>query len=185
MKAIVILAIVLLPVSFLYGQSLTEQEQERQQAALALLEKGLAAYEEGNYSEAAAYYVESIQKWATHQAAANLCNLYLYGQGVEKNYELALELCEAAETMNNPHALVMLGEIYLFGRGVQSDRSKAIEYYRRGAESGHVHGQYILGLLLAEDNDPDAEVWLSKAAEQGHSDAGAMLMSLKASEIRE
>lgn len=169
----------LLPTTTLLGQGPTAAE--RQQVALVLFEKGLAAYEKGNYLEAAEHYVESMNNWGTHQAAANFCNFYLYGQGVEKNYQIAHALCETAG-MKSPSALVMLGEMYLLGYGVPPNRSKAIEYYRRGADAGYVHGQFILGALLAEDNDPGSVFWLSKAAEQGYTKAADMLKGLSTSE---
>ena len=64
--------------------------------ALALVEKGESAYAEGKYEEAAQLYLASMQIRGTVRAASNLCNLFLYGQGVPQNYKKAMELCEAA-----------------------------------------------------------------------------------------
>ena len=50
------------------------------------------------------------------------------------------------------------------------------ELVREKAEAGNVHAQYALGLMYAEgrgvkQNEVEAYVWLSRAAEQGDQDA--------------
>lgn len=178
---ITLAAILFLGTSVLAHSSDLSKEQ-RQKEAEELLQKGITAYQQDKYQEAAQYYALSIQKWASVRALANLCNLYLYGQGVEKDYASALELCRPAAEADDPHALVMMGEMHLFGRGVPTDRNKAMNYYKKGAEQGHVHGQYVLGSLLAESDSREdwkkAIFWLQKASQQNHQGARKLLEEL-------
>ena len=136
--------------------------------ALALLEKGESAYAEGKYEEAAQLYLASMQIRGTVRAASNLCNLFLYGQGVPQNYKTAMELCEAAAETGYPSALVMLGEMFLMGKGVTPNRTKALSYYRKGADHGHTHGQFVLGLELVKENQKEAIKYLKMAEESGY-----------------
>ena len=179
MKLKLLLLVAVLQACIVSAQEPTKAEQQK--LADDLLRQGVEAYETGRYAEAAAFYRESIQAWGTGLAAANLCNLVLYGQGVEQNYEAALRLCEAAAKMGNANAYVMLGEMYLLGNGVAVDQAKAVEYYRSGAEKGHVHGQFVLGAILANANDSEGVEWLTKATSQGHTGA-AELLEQKAAE---
>lgn len=103
----------------------TSTGQEIEQA-FELVTKGETAYSEGKYEEAAQLYFASMQIQGMVRAASNLCNLFLYCQGVPENHKSALELCEAAAETFYPSALVMIGEMYLMGKGVKPNRSKAL-----------------------------------------------------------
>ena len=57
------------------------------------------------------------------------------------------------------------------------------ELVREKAEAGNVHAQYALGLMYAEgrgvkQNEVEAYVWLSRAAEQGDQDAVTLRYAL-------
>ena len=159
------------------GTEIVESEAD-EAAALALVDQGFAAYQRDNFQLAAELYDQSMQIKVTHQAAANLCNLYLHGQGVERDYEVALSYCRLAELSNNLNALVMLGEIYLFGLGVPSDRNRAIQYYSLASVNNHAHAQFVLASLLIESNPIEGKYWLNQAASQGHKEAASVLRKL-------
>lgn len=69
----------------------------------------------------------------------------------------------------------MLGEIYLFGNGVPKNTKIAIKYFRKGADLGHAHGQYMLANLLHEKSPVQAKIYLEKAAANGHDQARQVL----------
>ena len=65
--------------------------------------------------------------------------------------------------------LFKMAERYEFGDGVKKDLSRAIELYRQSAELDYAKAQYSLAFLI-KDNKESLK-WLTKSAEQGHSEA--------------
>jgi uncharacterized protein len=155
-------------------------EAERKDRAAQLLQLGVEAFQNNEHALAAHYYVESIRSWPIIRAVANLCNMFLYGYGVERDYQQAFQLCEVAAQADDAHALVMMGEMHLHGHGVSSNRDAALSFYRRAAELAHVHGQFMTGYLLREVRSTrnEARYWLRRAHEAGHEHAGWYLESL-------
>ena len=92
---------------------------------------------EQDYLEAALWYERSVQHNNYPFAAYALGCLYLRGQGVERDEELALELFLTAAEKGNPYAQYLLGKIYYWGNGVEQDREKGLEYIRQAEEQGH------------------------------------------------
>jgi TPR repeat protein len=154
-------------------------KDERQKLANEFLDKGFAAYQAGNYKASAEFYIASMQQWPIASAAANLCNLYLYGQGVARDFSKAYTLCSMAAKYNNLNALTMLGEMHMNGKGVPVNEDIAINFYRKAAEGGHTQGQYVLGLLLIEKSPSEAKSYLEMAANNGHVQATEYLKMLK------
>jgi TPR repeat protein len=150
-------------------------KEERQAMANELLHKGEESYKLKKHEEAANFYISSMQQWVSVEAMSNLCNLYLYGQGVPQNFTKAKSLCEKAAQYNDLNALVMLGEIYLNGKGVSVNEPLGISYYRKAADLGHIHAQYVLGMLLLKSNPTEAKNHLKKAADSGHPQAQVQL----------
>lgn len=165
-------------------QAAEKTDAEKQKIASALLEKGVAAYVAGDAKAAADYYSQSLRNWKTPLAANNLCNLYLYGNGVPRNYDTAFKLCDYAAKHNNTNAMVMLGEMYFMGNGIQQDKQKALTYFKHAAELGHVHAQFIAGTLLIESTsatDRDKAInWLEKTKHQGYPEAQSYLDKVQA-----
>jgi TPR repeat protein len=157
--------------------------EESQSGTTEFFDKGVAAYLAGNHQAAMEYYALDFRASRSPVTAANLCNLHLYGRDVPQNQAAALELCSFAAEHNEPNALIMLGEMYISGVGVTPDEQKAISYFRRGAEIGHVHGQFVMGLLLLESESiQDAKKaigWFEKAHLGGHPLAKARLIEAR------
>lgn len=145
--------------------------ETNQQIAHKLVSEGVKFYSAGEYAESAKKYLESIQHYPTVDAITNLCNLYLYGQGVPQNFNTALQLCEQSAKHNHPSALTMLGEMYLHGKGVPKNTKKAAFYYKKSADLGHAHAQYIMWLLNRETAPNMALKYLKKSARSGHNQA--------------
>ncbi len=148
------------------------------QKAEEFLRKGIAAYQNKNYLDAAKFYKRSNRFAKSLRATSNLCNLYLYGQGVAKNVEQARKLCEYSAKYDDAHALAMLGEIYLFGRGVTKDMAKAVGYYERASQLGHGHSKFVLALLIMKTQPDKAKKLLEEADKAGHGHAKKALQDL-------
>jgi len=173
-KLFILLTILLIPNWVLGSES---ENNARQELSALYLQRGIKAYQDGDYQKAAESYAESISYWPSVRASGNLCNLYLYGQGVEKNYATAIRLCKDAAEYDDAHSLIMLGEIYLLGKGVAKDLKIAEEYYQKGADLGHAHGQFMLASLLQKKSPTETKYYLEKAAENGHAEAKKVLIN--------
>ena len=108
---------------------------------------------EQDYLEAARWYERAVQDNNYPFAAYALGCLYLRGQGVERDEELALELFLTAAEKGNPYAQYLLGKIYYWGNGVEQDREKGLEYIQLAAEQGHPGAVRFLERLSQGEQD--------------------------------
>lgn len=108
---------------------------------------------EQDYLEAARWYERAVQDNNYPFAAYALGCLYLRGQGVERDEELALELFLTAAEKGNPYAQYLLGKIYYWGNGVEQDREKGLEYIQLAAEQGHPGAVRFLERLAQGEQD--------------------------------
>ena len=119
---------------------------------------------------------------------------YLYGQGVEKDYEMAYSLLQSEAGEGNPLALHDLGYMHRCGLGVDESTDEAQAWYAKAYhaflsaeaqanEKSAVYLQYRIGKLhrdgygTAQDHTA-AAAWFSKAAEANHQYAQYSLASL-------
>jgi TPR repeat protein len=145
-----------------------DETAARRNTAVRLLELGSESYRIQQYTEAMKYFEMSMAIAPTDIAATNLCNIFLYGLEVEKDYERAEQLCVVAIEFGNASAMVMYGEMHLSGLGVPKDIDRAMALFRQAAEKGHSHGQFLLASMLESSDSGEAQYWLNEAAGNGH-----------------
>lgn len=75
----------------------------------------------------------------------SLGGCYIYGIGIEKNFQQGLMWLNKAAEQNSAQAYVWLGECYEQGWGVKKDDSIAFNYYQKAAEANHPTACYKLG----------------------------------------
>jgi hypothetical protein len=113
-------------------------------------------------------------------AQADLAGLYLGGEGIAKDYAVAVLWYRKAAEQGNSEAERHLAGLYEFGDGLPLDYSQALFWYRKAVEQGndeaewHLAGMYEFGKGLPQDN-AQAVNWYRKAAEHGNSDAEVTL----------
>ncbi len=93
---------------------------------------------EGRWDEA---YDELIRREANgdKDAVAVLAQFYLYGVGITKDVETAIELLNKAVAMGSADAAWKLGLIYYNNdHGVPVNKHKAVEFFEKGAQGGNV-----------------------------------------------
>ncbi|MEQ8269465.1 tetratricopeptide repeat protein [Algiphilus sp.] len=148
-----------------------------------------AAYKSGNYDEAMRLWVEAAERGST-DAMNNLANLYVQGQGVERDPSAAVAWYQRAAEAGDPVAQVHLGEAYEAGAGVSRDNRAAARWFQKAAEQGDAQGAFNLGVMLATDygaglehsNEAQRQAalkWLGQAADAGHREARTLQRSLQ------
>lgn len=148
--------------------------------AKALLDKGVAAYQQQNYTEAMTIFTQASA--AGHMKAPRYIGLmYLNGYGVQKNAKRAVaEFIKAAE-QGDITSQYWLAYCYEQGMGVAQSKDKALKWYARSAQRGDIiaaPAMTALGRLAEEDNLQEAIDWYQKAAAVGGKEAQDALVRL-------
>ncbi|KAG0196903.1 hypothetical protein BGX28_009629 [Mortierella sp. GBA30] len=124
--------------------------------------------------------IEWFQKAADQGHAAAQTSLGMAyrdgGQGVEQNYQRALELFEAACKQEFVCAYCNLAEMYGHGHGVPQNFTKAIELYRKAAGRGCAAALVMLGVFYAtgtgvRQDYMETAKHVTEAAKKGHPEA--------------
>ena len=110
-------------------------------------------------------YLQSAAKEGYGEACYLLGNMYRYGWGTNRDYEIAKRMYERGiEFGYTAHGEAELGWMYQVGQGVAADSSKAIEYYRKSAERGSILGLYRLAVCsltgIGTDQDDSTAIEL-------------------------
>jgi TPR repeat protein len=92
--------------------------------------------------------------------------LYLSGRIVPRSDEQAAHWFRRAAEAGDLASAHNLGVIHERATGPLRDRAEALKWYRSAAERGFARSQANLGHLLREDKDPEARLWIGKAAAQ-------------------
>lgn len=139
-------------------------------------EDGMAAYEKHHFSTAIKKFESAADK-GNAKAMSALGNMYLHGQGVNKNFLLALGWFSLANGQNDAFAQHNLGWLYIEGRrGITRDIPYAISFYRKAAAQGYAPSQNELGRMYEKgqhvaQNYTEALRWYKLAADQGFANA--------------
>lgn len=92
--------------------------------------------------------------------------IYLSGRVVSRSDEQAARWFRRAADAGDVASAHNLGVIHERASGPLKDRAEALKWYRSAAERGFARSQANLGHLLREDRDPEARLWIEKAAAQ-------------------
>lgn len=127
-------------------------------------------------------YDSDLKKALTYYAIAavlgssdgqkKLADFYYHGNGVEQNFQNAIEWYENASNRNNEEAQCALGQIYT----LQGEYELAYKYFLASANNHYNVAQYELGLLLLKGqgvraDEQDAIHWLGLSMEQNYTPA--------------
>lgn len=119
---------------------------------------------------------EEVQAWAAQgnvDAQYNLGVMYVFGQGVPKDYVTARKWFEKAAAQGHAGAQFALGAIYDRGQGVPQDYVTARKWFEQSAAQGDAGAQGALGRLYESGNGVpqnylQAAKWYEQAAVQGN-----------------
>ncbi|MRW87172.1 TonB family protein [Pseudoduganella sp. FT26W] len=113
------------------------------------------------------------------EAAYKLGLIYLNGNGVPRDQDLARSWLEKAANQGSAGAQETLGLMASPRTGTAGDPALAAVWFRKAAEQGKANSQYFLAMLLhKQGNNDEAKMWLRKAAAQNHPTAQSALGSM-------
>ncbi|MCF6336338.1 MAG: sel1 repeat family protein [Gammaproteobacteria bacterium] len=141
-------------------------------AETKLYDKGLAAYNAGDYT--AAYKFTMPLANQGHPAAKNLLGMmYELGKGVPQDLARSVSYYRQGAKQGDPYAQYNLAVSFDSGTGVPQNYREAVRWFRRAAEQGISAAQYDLGVMMergrgVDKNFQKAANWYQKAAKQGH-----------------
>jgi TPR repeat protein len=132
------------------------------------LQAGKRAYEQKDYVTATKELAPLAQQ-GNAEAELLLGRMYMSGQGVPKDRDLALKWFRAAADQGNAEGQFFLGAMYLLPA---KDISQGLKWLRLSAEQGMPDAQLLLGMAYLKGRDAphdlvEADMWLQLAANQG------------------
>ncbi len=107
------------------------------------------AYQTAVYAEARAEWEEQAAQ-GDMQSQRQLGVMYLLGQGLDPDYEMALEWFNKAAAQGEDIAQYQLGFIYAQGKGVDPDNVQAHMWYSLSAKQGNANARIHLDELTAQ-----------------------------------
>lgn len=129
-------------------------------------------------SDAAIRTLKKCQKEHPNCAESRIVlgDIYMDGQGVRRNAELAVKEYYKAASLGNALALLKLGVAHYYGHGCRMNRSRAVNFFLRAAEAGEMGGSHYLAVCYrngdgVEKNKEEMLRWLEVgvAQEEPHS----------------
>lgn len=146
----------------------------------------IAYFSKKDYDTAFEYFnkaLEGKEQIFVADAMNGIGYLYHYGQGVEQDYEQAIEWHKKAAELGNATAMNEIGYIYSNGEGVEVDYTQALEWHERAADLGdatamnNIGYMYFYGIGVEVDYTQALE-WFEKAADLGNTNAMKSLAAM-------
>jgi len=153
--------------------------------AVTTFDKGLDAYGDGLYREAARYWTEAAES-GDARSRFNLGVLYEHGKGVDQDIKQAVVWYRQAAKTGFADAQFSLANILMKGAGpVEKNIDEGLMWYLQAADAGHIQSQFIVGSLLVDGEVVPRDVatattWLKLASGNGHIEAESLLHRLDA-----
>ena len=119
--------------------------------------------------QAAAYLIQPLARKGNMAAQSQLGIMYLYGEGVPQNDELAFWWLNEAADKGSIKGINNLAQFYVNGRLVKKSIPHAIKLLEKTANSDSVLAMTFLGWIYQNQlNEPqNALKWYEKASEKG------------------
>lgn len=120
-----------------------------------------------------------------HPAASHILGLmYLQGNGVAENLQLALKWLKIAAEGGVTAAQLQLGQFYRSGPNSIQDDNEALKWISKAATAGNMDAQFKLAEMYqfgygVPTDGAERKKWLQRAADQGHEQAVKLLGQLR------
>lgn len=149
----------------------------------SLTEKGIKAYDEGEYEKAVEYLNKAIEKDPQKAGAANRMLGIIYADTVmgKKDAKKAFEFFTASAELGDSIGMYRLAKAYDLGEGTVQNLEKASQYYTQSADAGYPQAKaeagwiYLRGYKGVSKDLEKAVKYLQDAVETENADAMAYL----------
>jgi len=92
------------------------------------------------------------------ESIPKIAEAYFYGDGVEKNLNMAFEILDGADFPNNIYILGRLGVFYHNGIGTHKDQQKALECFKKSAALGSEWAQGVIDKYYSSEEDSSSGI---------------------------
>jgi len=135
------------------------------------LQKGIDAYEKGDYATALEEF-KPLAEQGYADAQFGLALMYYEGTGVPQDHKEAIKWYTKAAEQGDADAQYSLAWVFDRGIEVPQDYKEAVKWYTKAAEQGHASAQYNLAWMYYDgegvsQNFVHCYVWNSLAAASG------------------
>lgn len=129
---------------------------------------GIAAYDSHIYVKSYKL-LKPFADQGKAEAQLYLGFMYEEGNGVPKDYSVAMSWFQKAASQNNKEAIYWIGNLYAQGKGVNRNMPKAAKWYLKAAKLDHAVAQSKLGYMYqvgegVPKNQSKSNAWYDKAA---------------------
>ncbi|RGB36197.1 kinase-like domain-containing protein [Rhizophagus diaphanus] len=111
---------------------------------------------EANKQEASELF-QKAAKLGNNAAQYNLANMYIDGEGVDKDYKKAFELSLGLAEKEYLSGINLLGYCYKYGIGTDINEQKSFESYQKAANLGNSNGLNNLGICYEYGTGTDID----------------------------
>ncbi|OCW93689.1 tetratricopeptide repeat protein [Alishewanella sp. HH-ZS] len=129
------------------------------------------------------YYLKAAESGLS-DAQFEVAIMYRTGDGVEKNIVEAVKWLKSSAEKNNSKAQLELAKMHLDGLGVEADIDEALKLLTQAADNKsneQSEAQFLLGYwYIYEEKFSEGYKWAKKSAENGNSNAQALLGAIYA-----
>lgn len=117
-------------------------------SAMAGLPEAIRSYEAGQYEQA----LEEFTYLADEQNATALYymgQMYMNGQGVDKDTNKATEFFQKSDALGNQQATAALAKLVYYDDSIENNHEIGLEYLKKSAYNGNVDALYELGEIYS------------------------------------
>ena len=102
-------------------------------------------------------YLQDAAEMGFDKAQAQLARMFMIGDGVEQDFNVAFEMASKAAAQMNADGISAIGTMYYLGWGRRVDEKTAFQYFNAAAELGDVEAKERVGHMLFEGVGVEAD----------------------------
>ena len=129
----------------LYNQAIQQGSAQAKANLGWLYEQGAGVHRD--LEKALELYQSSVAQEPSGYAYSRLGSMYIKGEVVPINYELAQDYFSKGVELGNARSMAELGSLYMKGQGVEKDYTRALELLRRAERRSNPLGIGLLGVM--------------------------------------
>ena len=125
-------------------------------SAMAGLSEAVSAYEKGQYEQALEEFTY-LSDEKNPEALYYMGQMYMNGQGVERDGTKAMKYFEEAHALGHTQAQTALARLVFYDDTIENNKEIGLEYLKEAAYNGDAEALYELGEIYQNGNGVDKE----------------------------